>query len=456
MELDLIAVVKSFRNDLRNPPEALARALSASARAAAAQHHGRQPPQALVNRAAEQIARGELRLALLCGAEAIDSAARAARTGVALDWDVPGLGEPNVLGEERRGTTKQEHLHGLSTPAQSYPLFENALRARYGLGLAEQRRELGALFSRFAATAASHPDAWFQQAYTAEQIAEPTPDNRMVAFPYTKRMNAMNAVNQSAAVLMTSVSAARELGIAEERYVYLHGCADAADHFYLLERVDYCSSPAIARAGREALQMAQLDGSAELALFDLYSCFPSAVQIARDMLGIAREDPRPLTVTGGLPYHGGPGNNFTMHAIAEMARCLRAQRGALGLVTGNGFYLTLHSVGIYSTEPSTAARAGRAWQRTPPEHYQRELDALPRPEVAIAPNGPARIETYTVVFDREGRPARGIVIGRLEDARRFVAVTPDDRALLENLTTHDALGLPGQVTAGEPVNVFAP
>lgn len=452
-DLDLIVTVKSFRNDLRNPPEALARALSANRARRLLSTTGGNTPQALVNRTAERIARGEVRLALLCGAEAIDTAARAAREGVALPWDQPDLGDPEVLGDELRGTTKQEHLHGLSTPANSYPLFENALRGHYGMSLCSHRRGLGALFSRFSEVAARHPDAWFQTSRTPDEICEPGPDNRMVAFPYTKRLNAMNAVNQSAAVLMTSVAVARELGIDPSRFVYLHGCADAADHIHLLERVDYRSSPAIARTGREALAMADV-GIEQIALFDLYSCFPSAVQIARDMLGIGRDDPRPLTVTGGLPYHGGPGNNYTMHAITSMMQRLRDERGALGLVTGNGYYLTLHSIGIYGAEPGPAARRGDAFRRVPPERYQRELDALPHPEVAPAPSGSARVETYTVVFDREGRPARGIIVGRLEDERRFVALTPQDPMLLENMTTQDALGLAGHVQPGERTNLF--
>jgi acetyl-CoA C-acetyltransferase len=276
-----------------------------------------------------------------------------------------------------------------------------------------------------------------------------------VAFPYTKYMNAMNTVNQSAAVLMTSVGRARALGIPSERLVYLHGCADAHDHFYVLERVSYAISPAIRCVGREALRMAEASIE-DIALFDLYSCFPSAVQIARDMLGIAQDDARPLTVTGGLPYHGGAGNDFTMHAIATMATRLRAQPGALGLVTGNGYYLTVHSAGIYGSEPPRASTRDEPWRRRDPLEYQAELDAEPHPIVAAEPSGPARIETYTVVYDREGAPSQGIVIGRLDDERRFVAHTPSDRGLLEGLTTRDVLGLRGRAEPGERVNRFTP
>lgn len=41
-----------------------------------------------------------------------------------------------------------------------------------------------------------------------------------------------------------------------------------------------------------------------LRYLDLYSCFPCVVQIAADVLGMAHDDPRGFTVTGGLPFYG--------------------------------------------------------------------------------------------------------------------------------------------------------
>lgn len=454
-ELDLVTCVKMFRDDLKNPPDALASTLGADRARRLYGTTGGNTPQLLVNRTAEAIARGEVNFALIAGAEAIDTATRAREAGIDLGWSDPSTRPPELVGVEERGTTKQEHYHGLSIPAFSYPLFENALRGRYGWTLAQHRAALGALFSRFTEVAAGHAHAWFPVARTPEDIATVSANNRMIALPYTKTMNAMNTVNQSAAVLMTSIAGARRLGVDASRWVYLHGCADAVDHFYLLDRVNYWSSPAIARAGREALRMAGV-GIETVRWFDLYSCFPSAVQIARDALGIAANDPRPLTLTGGLPFFGGAGNDYTLHAIVTLAERLRAKPGDLGLVTGNGWYLTKHSIGIYGTAPSPNVKAGAAWTRVDPSAYQRDIDAEPHPGVAVQPDGKARVETYTVVYERDGRPVRGIVIGRLADDRRFVALTPEDRPLLERIAAEEFLGATGTARPGERTNLFVP
>jgi acetyl-CoA C-acetyltransferase len=251
-------------------------------------------------------------------------------------------------------------------------------------------------------------------------------------------------------VLLASVAGARALGVDPARWVYLWGAADTRDLWFVSDRVNYFSSPAIRVAGQRALAMAGID-IAQIDFFDLYSCFPSAVQIGRDMLGIAADDPRPLSVTGGLPYHGGPGNNYTMHAVATMMDKLRAAPGTKGLITGLGWYVTKHSLGIYSAAPPT-----RPWQCEEPAAYQAELDAMPHPTLALSPQGHGSIETYTVLHDRDGAPIRGIVVGRLAGGQRFLANTPEDRVVLEALMSSEAVGRAGTVSCSNGSNRFEP
>jgi acetyl-CoA C-acetyltransferase len=241
---------------------------------------------------------------------------------VRLSWSSGGEGSPERLGDPRDGTSADEVAHGLQLPIQIYPLFENALRARQGLSLDEHRARLGRLYSGFSEVAAAHPNAWFRKPRTADEIATVSASNRMVAFPYPKLMNAIIEVDQAAALLLTSAGVARELGVPRERWVFLLGGAEAHDHWLISDRVDYASSPAIRAAGRAALDAAGL-GIDDIELLDLYSCFPSAVQIARNELGIADDDSRCLTVTGGLACFGGPGNAYSLHAIATMMDRLR-------------------------------------------------------------------------------------------------------------------------------------
>jgi acetyl-CoA C-acetyltransferase len=446
--LDCVAVANIFGWHYGNVPRALAERLGAHPATELYTTLGGNTPQMLVNETAASIAAGRARFALLAGAEALYTVARARRAGIQLAWSSGAAGSPSVIGDSRQGTTEHEVAYGVMLPTTIYPLFENALRAHYGLSLEEHRQRLGELCSRFSAVAAENPYAWFRQKRTAAEITTVTPQNRMIGFPYPKYMNAILDVDQGAAVLMTSVGEARALGIEPSRWVYLWGCGDAHDLWFVSERVNYYTSPAIRRIGRRALAMAGI-GIDAIDCFDLYSCFPSAVQISRDMLGIPADDPRPLTVTGGLSYHGGPGNNYTMHAIATMMGRLRAKPGSKGLITGLGWYATKHSVGIYSTEPKPTP-----FSRADPARDQTEIDGEPHPALALEPRGRGAIETYTVLHDREGNPVRGVVIGRLEDGRRFLANTPEDRSVLGSLMTSESVGRKGSVSSKDGVNRF--
>jgi acetyl-CoA C-acetyltransferase len=339
-----------------------------------------------------------------------------------------------MAGDARMGSSEIEMRHGANAPLRIYPLFENAIRAHKGRSIADHQQRLAALCARLAQVARDNPFAWFRDGKTAEEIGTVTLENRMVCFPYPKYMNAIMEVDQAAAVIMTSVGAAQELGIPKERWVYIWGCADAIDLWYLSERLNYYSSPAMALVGRRALEMAGL-GIDEIDWFDLYSCFPCAVELALDMLGIGEDDPRPITLAGGLPYFGGPGNNYSLHAICAMVERLRREPQRKALVTTMGWYVTKHAQGIYSGMPPE-----RGWRRADSPQDQAELDAAPHPPLVEAPQGAGVVETYTVVFDRTGEPEFAIVFGRLEDGSRFIANTEPDRELLRWMTQEEMVG----------------
>lgn len=411
---------------------------------------GGNTPQYLVNKFAEQIARGEASAVLLTGAEALATMIARLKKGLDLDaWaDDPGV-PVQMLGEAREAATPHEVSFGIQTPSVSYPLFENALRGKYGWTLAEHQRHLGELYARFNQVAAKNPLSWFPTERSAEEISTPSDSNRYVGFPYTKYLNSIIQVNQGAAVIMTSVAKARELGVSDERMVYLHGCADANDIWNVSERVNYTSSPAVRTMGQKALAMAGKT-IADMDFFDIYSCFPSAVQIACDELGIAHDDPRGLTLTGGLPYFGGPGNNYVMHSIAHMMDALRANPGKFGLLNANGWFITKHALGIYSTTPLVAD-----WEREAPASYQQAILDESHPPFTESPSGAATVETYTVLHGRQG-VERGLIIGRLADGTRFLAQTPADPETLQKLKEVDALGLAGTVSQVDGINTFVP
>ena len=448
--IDSLRVINVLSWPSKAPAQDLARALAVAPRELIYTAVGGNTPQWQVNEVAQGIVDGEIKLALITGAEAMYSARRARTKGIDLGWSHRGTPETNA-GSMRAGTSDAEAKHAASIPTSVYPLFENALRAHYGRTIEEHQHAIGAMMAKFSEVASQNEHAWFKQARSGGEIATPGPDNRYIGFPYPKYMNAIMDVDQGGDLLMTSVAEARRLGIAEDRWIYLWGCGDAADHWFITERVNYHSSPAMKANMASAMLMAGVTLD-DIACFDLYSCFPSAVQIARDSLELAADDTRPLTVTGGLPYFGGPGNNYVTHSIAAMVRKLRDERGKVGLVTANGWYVTKHATGIYSSEPPR-----NGWNRTDANADQAKIDAEPHPEVIEAPAGNATVETYTVLFDRDGAPTKGIIIGRTADGARFIANAPEERRTLESMTKHEMVGAPGRVGQAEDGrNVFVP
>ena len=273
---------------------------------------------------------------------------------------------------------------GVILPVHAYPLFENALRAANGWTLQEHRARIGALWSRFSEVAAGNPHAWIRTARTPDEIVTPGPGNRMVSFPYPKLCTANMQVDQGAAFIVCSVAAARAAGVPEERWVFPLAGADANDHWFISERPELHRSPAIRLAGAAALEQAGL-GIDDIAFVDLYSCFPVVVQMAAGELGLALDDPdRPLTLTGGLTFGGGPGNNYTSHGIAQAVGALRRAPDSAALVSGLGWYATKHSLGVYAVAPTGPRRRGPfAW-----ENVQPAVDALPR--CAVDPDASRR------------------------------------------------------------------
>jgi len=437
-----------------NPPYAIASRLGLNPELGVYGNVGGNTPQKYINEVASRIAAGELKLAMVVGGEALKTAQLARRENLTLNWQ-----ESDSRTFEDRGigealATAHEFAHGLGVPIQTYPLFESALRSQAGHSLDTHLEAMAEMMKPFNAVAAKNPFASYATSRSVSELATVTDENRFICLPYPKWLNAMDGVNQGAAVILTSVDHARAMGINPKKWVFLHGCSEANERIQVSERVNYTSSPALGLNIRQALNMAvkTLD---EIDYFDIYSCFPAAVAIACDELGLDRLDHRGLTVTGGLPFFGGPGNNYSMHAIARMVEQLREAPGAYGLITANGGYLTKHASGVYSCEPYY-----ESWQLPDSHALQSEVDGLKYPRFTERPAGRAIIEAYTVAFSK-GEPDRGIIVGRLTASdERFLANSMADPELLRSFIDHDQVGRLGIVRAAEETggdtNLFVP
>ena len=274
--------------------------------------------------------------------------------------------------------------------------------------------------ARLNQVAADNPDAWFRTPRTAADLLHPGPDNRMVALPYTKHMTAFMDVDMAAAHLLVTRGVADRWGVPEDRRIHLRGWGFARDSVHLGARADLTSSPAMRSATAAALHMAGIEVD-QVDVFDLYSCFGSAVQFAQDALGLSPDDPRPITVTGGLPYHGGPSSNYMGHSISHMVDELRSQPTRTGLVTGVGMHMTKHVAAVWSAEP------GAVHPDEPPQGDQ-PWDAPPlTPDVTVTDHaaGAAEALAATVVHGGDGSADHAVAICELPDGTRCYARTDD-------------------------------
>jgi acetyl-CoA C-acetyltransferase len=405
---------------------------------------GGNSPTELVSHAATAIARGEARVAILAGAEALHTRQQAAREKISLDHWSPKPDPPidAVMGGQRPMTSPLEVRHGFAMPIDFFPLFENAIRAHAGRSIEAHQAVLGRMMARFSAVAAKNPYAWFPRERSAEEFTTVSASNRWICFPYPKLMNAIINVDMAAALVLMSDAEAERRGIPPARRVAFLAGAGAVDPWWPTERQQFFHSPGCRAAASAALSHAGI-GVEDVDLFDLYSCFPSAVELAMEALGLESDDPRPLTVTGGLPCAGGPGNNYCMHATAAMVESLRAGEGTVGYVSGVGMSAAKHAVNVFSNDPARIAAADGETARV-----ELPAEELSGPEVIDAPEGPGTIETYTVAFDRQNRPETSRLIVRLDDGRRTVAHGEPTPAAFARLIEKEGVGLRGLATPG--------
>jgi acetyl-CoA C-acetyltransferase len=413
---DALRVVSLLSWRYGNPPRFLAERLGIDPARLEYTAMGGNTPQSLVNRTALEIQSGALDIAILTGGEAFRTRMRAKKTDTTLAWPKSDPGDrPTIIGTELEMNMEAETSRGIYQPVQVYPMFETALRAASGRTPEEHVRYLGQLWSGLSNVAAGNPYAWIQERKTADEITTVTSSNRMIGLPYPKVMNSNNDVDMAAAVIMCSVEAARRLGAPEEKWVFPHSGADCHEHPFVSNRDTFARTPAIELGGRRVLELAGVDID-DISVIDLYSCFPSAVQLGAQSLGIDLD--RQWSRTGGLSFAGGPWNNYVMHAIATVVSDLRERPGEFGLVWANGGYATKHAFGVYSTAPP------KNFRHTEP---QTEIDSLPRRELAtpLDAAGPATIEAYTVMFSRDAEPEQAIASCLLPGGRRAWGMSSD-------------------------------
>ncbi len=383
-------------------------------------------PQQLVNASAERVVAGDLDVVAVVSGEALATQKAVVKRGAEYAASFPPE-EPRPFPWEAP-FHPAEVAHEVFQAWLTFALFDNARRAHLGTSLTDYRHEIAQMLSPMTEIAAKNPDAWFPTQRSVDDIEVARPDNRMVGYPYTKYMISVMDVDMAAAVLVASEEAADRLGVPQERRVYLRGWAYATDPVYVAEHPHLWRSPAMAAAQHTALEHAGV-AIDDVALLDLYSCFPSSLHFARDALGLRANDARPLTVTGGLPYHGGAASGYMTHSIAEMVRRLRERPGDCGLVTGVGMHMTKHVAAVYASTPGDA--------RPPSANLQRDVEAgnpprkivdAPDPDDAGRDGGAPEgtVAAYTVVHGSAGTPEWGAAVCDFDGGRGYARIERPD------------------------------
>ncbi len=456
-KLDVLAVVRTFADSspnypspfgkVKNYPRAVASRLGATPVSAVYSAVGGNCPQQLVTEYSTRISNGELDVVLLVGGEALATTKQAMKAGVSLDWSDDTDGQLNDSGLGLDSVIDRQQIDNrLGSAPPMYGIFENARRQKLGKSVTDYMRSMGELFAGFSRVAAKHPHAMFPNAYSADELATVTTTNPMVASPYNRHLVAKDGVNQSAAVLLTSRRMAEELGIPEHKFIYPLTGSNVSDCF-LVERPDLSRSEALHVAYDAVFQKSGISPD-QLHVMDVYSCFPIAVFDACDALGIEPDGER-LTVTGGLPFFGGAGNNYSMHAIVNVVARLRQTAGGYGLVGANGGALSKHSVGLYARDCPQ-----QGFLPCDDKALQAKADRAGKVPTDDQPRGSATIESYSVTYKR-GEPAGAFIVGRTQQGARFIAYSdPADRKTPTEMHNEDPMGKTVYVTADGPGNRF--
>jgi acetyl-CoA C-acetyltransferase len=447
--IDTIAFVKIFSDSApmwasklgrsNNPPQSVAKRIGAAPRHRIYSVTGGNEPQTLLMEFFADLQAGERGCVLLCGAEAIKNQRHAERNGIELDWSEEFDEELEDRGFGIWVASQQERHNGLVAPVYYYSIMEEFRRQKQGFDretyMARECRMLESL-NRVAAT---NPYAQFPGELSAEEILGAEPLTHL----YTKRMVAQDSVNQGAALILTTVGKARELNIPESNWVYMHGAAKGIEYDMTM-RPDPSMSPMAEEVVQRAFEMAEINVT-EISLVDIYSCFPVAVSAIAEELGLATDGSDTLTLTGGLPYFGGPGNNYSMHGLAEMWSRIRSEPTQYAYIHANGGLLSKHGGGVFCCEPSIVD-----WSTADTTIDQ---DKLPHFEIIQHPDE-GTVLAYTINY-MKGEPVQGIVLCETDDGRRFVSHTrPEDQDVVKTMVDDEPAGRRVSVT-GSKENEYA-
>ncbi|MCW1383603.1 hypothetical protein OLX02_12310 [Novosphingobium sp. KCTC 2891] len=449
-ELDAVLVTDCMSWRYDDPVMRLAQRLDASPNVREVSAPSGTAGQSMVNKLCKALTSGEAEVGLICGAEALATVRHFRMRGEAPDWSFPHPDGPQYAFDLDAHQHPGEAAIGLTEgvgAVYGFAMRDLARRAARGTSPEAYRAELGETLAGMTRVAARNPHAWFQAERTADELVDAVPSNRMIAYPYAKSMVAIIDVDMAAGLLIATEGWANAHDIARENRVYPWTSCYAEDPVAIAVRKDLARSPAMAAAASATLEAAGVT-AADIDHVDLYSCFTSAVNFGRDALGIGDRGGDAVTLTGGLPYGGGPGSSYMLTSITALAERLRADPDGKGLVSGVGMMMSNHVFAIYAAAPPP-----QDLRHIDQAAIQRELDAIAQCPITDGASGPARVVTYTVMHDRSGNPTHGAAICDLPDGSRCYARIRDPE-ILQRAEAEEIIGRDVQLVAEDIVSLI--
>ena len=372
--------------------------------------------QQIIDMASEDIAQGKIRSALIIGGEARYALVSALKNQKQyLESDLPGEPDEYMKPEEELYQPQETDLMGLMA-APYYCIQETAFRASENLSPHEHIERINTIYANFSKVAQDNPHAWDKKAYSTEDLME-SPSNPMIAYPYTKKHNSNWNVNQASALILTSDALANRLNIPKDKRVYPLQSAENNHMMAVIQRPNLALSKGLQLAGEKTLEFMEQHNLTN-PIYEIYSCFPLAVQ---QFIKVLNLDPfSKLTVTGAMPFGGGPLNNYMLHSTAQMIEKIREHPDKVGLVTGVSGMMTKQGICLWASEPITEFMV----QNVTAEAANND-QAVPMSSAAA---GVAKVLGYTVIYEKKS-PIRAVFYCEDSKEERKVLSSTDDQVI---------------------------
>lgn len=375
--------------------------------------------QHLINNTCNKIIKGEIRAGLILGGESRAKMIAALKEGIEYkEMELSTNPDQYVKAKDDLYGEGEAEALGLMAVGY-YAVMESAMRKSKNLTLKEHEDYLGSMYADFSEIASKNQYAASDKSISKDQIMLANSDNKPMAYPYNKYHCTSWNVSQASAILICEEGLADQLNISKQKRIYPMASSETNHMIALIQRPSLISSAGLKLASEKINEVVDKH-SINLNLIDLYSCFPVAVQQFENVLNLNTKTSR--TITGAMPFAGGPLNNYMLHATVQALLKLRSESGH-SLITGVSGMMTKQSFCLWSSE-----------YQMPFYHADvtKKAQQLDKPiPISNAKHGNGIVIGYTVLYEGT-KPTLGVFYIEDSQGERKV-VTSEDKAVITSM-----------------------